>query len=435
MGNLENDESQKIAPTMLLGEYLKEKRLEKNFSLEKLSQKTKISVNILKSLEVNDYKSLPSAAYIKGFVTSYVKVLGLPLDEAISKMEYTYQNLLNKPFPSLNHTKLMTPVVSTPAPLKPATTTPAAVKAAILSANKAKNVERSPSPHEVITSGDSIIQGSKSILPLAIFASIILLFIGGYKLVSSVVEGEVSGEKSRVHGPRIETSSALVNPSRKKVEALKTPAEITTPAPGATAPVTTNPATATSSAAGTTTTTATTVAPVAEVAVETKPLQPIQRNFPPVKFSKVKGNLFVVKTDAPENSNLEILPESAKARVNPQLQNVYIRATDGNTWMSYKIDNKPISSVIINQGNDIFLQGSEIRVFLGNVNVTKIFFNNYLIETPNKAGVKSLVFPEANADKYSLPLFPKAKDDIFYTAEEYMKRMKMEEEELGKKAE
>ena len=33
----------------LLGDYLKQKRLDKNYSLEKLSQKTKISVNILKS--------------------------------------------------------------------------------------------------------------------------------------------------------------------------------------------------------------------------------------------------------------------------------------------------------------------------------------------------------------------------------------------------
>lgn len=73
----------------LLGEYLKAKRVDKNYTLEKLSQKTKISVNILKCLEADDYEHLPSAAYIKGFVTSYVKVLSIPQDEAIHKMEYT----------------------------------------------------------------------------------------------------------------------------------------------------------------------------------------------------------------------------------------------------------------------------------------------------------------------------------------------------------
>src|SRR5690606_6062919 len=100
-----NNASDSNAGVGLLGDWLKQKRTEKNYSLEKLSQKTKISVNILKSLEANDYKHLPSAAYIKGFVQNYVKVLNLPADEAINKMEYTYLNVLGKPFPALNHTK------------------------------------------------------------------------------------------------------------------------------------------------------------------------------------------------------------------------------------------------------------------------------------------------------------------------------------------
>lgn len=171
----------------LLGDYLKQKRLDKNYSLEKLSQKTKISVNILKCLEANDYDHLPSAAYIKGFVTSYVKVLGIPLDEAISKMEYTYLNILGKPFPALNHTKAM-----------PANTT------------SKPAIAEEPSPHEVIESSDSIIENTKSALPLIIFASVILLFIGGYKLISSVVENEVNSQKANDFGPKIESSSALV---------------------------------------------------------------------------------------------------------------------------------------------------------------------------------------------------------------------------------
>jgi hypothetical protein len=89
--------------------------------------------------------------------------------------------------------------------------------------------------------------------------------------------------------------------------------------------------------------------------------------------------------------------------------------------------------VIINKGSDLFIQGSEIRLFLGNVNVTKIFYNNYLIETPTKSGVKSLVFPEESNSKFLMPLFPKAKDDILYSAEDYIKRMNLEEEELKKR--
>ncbi len=384
---------------VLLGEYLKEKRTEKNFSLEKLSQKTKISINILKSLEANDFEHLPSAAYIKGFVTSYVKVLGLPLNEAINKMEYTYLNILGKPFPALNHTKSMS------ASLPTSTTT--STKENHSRRKDSENPQ--PTPHEVIENSDSLMDNTKSVLPIAIFAAIILACVGGYKLISSVVENEVTDQKTKDLGPKIESSSALINTYPKKEEPPKVEQGTQTAVPVATAPV----------------------EEVKEP--EEKPLQDFPRNFPTVDFKKIKGKLFTVKTDAPENENVEILPEKIKSSMNSSLQNVYVRAVDGNTWTSYKIDNNPIASVIVSKGNDLFLQGNEIRLFLGNVNVTRIFYNNYLIETPTKSGVKSLIFPEENNEKYFMPLFPKAKDDILYTGEEYLKRMKMEEDELAKR--
>ena len=388
-----NDVGSNNAGMGLLGDYLKQKRIDKNYTLEKLSQKTKISVNILKSLEANDLNHLPSAAYIKGFVTSYVKVLGIPLDEAINKMEYTYLNVLGKPFPALNHTKTMA--------------TPTQVM------SSAPKTEDTPTPHDVIESGDSIIESTKSILPIVIFGAIILLFVGGYKLISSVVESEVNGSKEKDLGPKIESSSALVKQPAKPEEPKK---EETPAAAQATATATTTPAVA---------------APKEEVKVEPD----FPRNFPTIEFKKVRGKLFSVKTDAPENQDETILPKQIKDSMNSDLQNIYIKATEGNTWLSYKIDNNPIESVIINKGNDLFLQGTEIRIFLGNVNVTKIFYNNYMIETPTKSGVKSLIFPEESNVKYQMPLFPKAKDDILYTAEDYIKRMKLEEDELAKRKE
>jgi cytoskeleton protein RodZ len=373
----------------LLGEFLKQKRIDKNYTLEKLSQKTKISVNILKAIEANDYANMPSAAYIKGFVISYVKVLGVPLDEAINKMEYTYLNVLGKPFPALNHTKNMATLISSP--------------------QMPSKKEETPTPHDLIESGDSIIQSTKSILPVVIFGAIILLFIGGYKLISSVVESEITDQKVKDLGPKIESSSALVKQPIKTEDPKKV---ATAPTDAATAPV-----------AGT------------EEKVEAKPLAELERNFPTVNFYNIKNKLFSVKTDAPENSDETILPKQIKDSLNSDMQNIYIRAIDGNTWLSYKIDSNPIESVIINKDSDLFLQGNEIRIFLGNVNVTRIFYNNYLIETPTRTGVKSLVFPEESNEKFQLPLFPKAKDENLYTAEDYIKRMKLEQEESAKRKE
>jgi cytoskeleton protein RodZ len=385
-----NEISTTTASLGLLGEYLKQRRIDKNYTLEKLSQKTKISVNILKSLETDDYDHLPSAAYIKGFVTSYVKVLGIPLDEAINKMEYTYLNVLGKPFPALNHTKNM--IASSP----------------VIARSQAG--DENPTPHEVIESGDSIIENTKSFLPIIIFGAIILVFVGGYKLISSVVESEVSGQKSKDLGPKIESSSALVKDSSRERESKDD-------LRNAKSEKTANEQVSNKDAQS----------------PEEKPVVEFQRNFPPVEFKRVKGKLYSVKMDAPENSDETLLPKQIKDSMNSDLQNLYIRAVEGNTWLSYKIDNNPIESVIINKGNDLLLQGTEIRIFLGNVNVTRIFYNNYLIETPTKSGVKSLVFPEESNPKYQLPLFPKAKDDILYTAEEYIKRMQMEEDELEKR--
>lgn len=371
----------------LLGEYLKQKRLDRNFSLEKLSQKTKISVNILKSLEANDFDHLPSAAYIKGFVTSYVKVLGLPIQEAILNMEFTYQTILGKPFPALNHTKLMT------GPVAPKSTEPPVA---------------TQTPHEVIENSDSLIDNTKTFLPAAILVVVIIVFIGGYKLVSSIVESEVQSHKTSDLGPKIESSSVLVKDYSKPKEVTKTE-DVNGEKTAAAVPAT------------------------EEKKEEVKPPVDFERNFPTIEFKKLKGKLFQVKTDAPENEDPNLLPETIKKAFNSKMQNVYIKSPDGNTWVSYKIDSSPIVSVIIAQGSDLFLQGNEIRLFLGNVNVTRIFYNNYLIETPTKSGVKSLVFPEENNTKFMLPLFPKAKDDILYTSEDYIKRMELEEEELKKR--
>lgn len=388
MVNPETNESGSGKEAGYLGEFLKQKRLEKNYSLEKLSQKTKISINVLKSLENNDYAHLPSAAYIKGFVSNYIKVLGISKEEAFSRMEFTYLNVLGKPFPALNHTKQMK------------------------SADSKEKVANEPSPHDVIENSDSIMDNTKSVLPILIFIGVILLFIGGYKLISSVIQSEAIDKKEKDLGPKIESSSALMKPEEvKKTEAAPDEA-------AQTATDITEETTATA--------TVTTEEPKEKV-------HEIPRNFPHLSFKKIRGKLFTINTAAPENNDSNLLPDSIKAAADPALQNVYIAAVEGDTWLSYKIDNKPIESEIINKGKSLFLQGEEIRVFLGNVNVTKIFYNNYLIDTPSKSGVKTLIFPEESNSKYLMPLFPKATDDILYTSEDYIKRMNLEEEELEKK--
>jgi cytoskeletal protein RodZ len=60
-----------------VGQILKEKRLEKNITLETVEQDIKIRKKFLEDIESDNYQRLPSQAYIKGFVKNYSEYLGL----------------------------------------------------------------------------------------------------------------------------------------------------------------------------------------------------------------------------------------------------------------------------------------------------------------------------------------------------------------------
>jgi cytoskeleton protein RodZ len=388
-----------------IGDHLRARREEAKLSIEKVSQKTKINLNILRALEANNFQALPSPAYIKGFVLSYARVVGLNPSDVITKLEYSYLTIMGKPFPALNHTRQM----SANEVGEPAT---GETKQAI-----------SEAPADVLDQEKRAQERQRLIVPAVVFGGICIVFIGLYQLVTKTIDSETNSTVEKPYGPTFVPSSELVDINKSVEEkAAKVAA----------------------------TEAAKVVAAEAEKVAEEKAAQEkksddkkpedvkpntpgpeVRRNFPDKDFRKITVRLFSVLPDAPENQDSTILPPRIKDAWNKDLENVFVKATDGNTWMSYKVDQNPIESVILEKDKDIFLQGKEILMFLGNVRVTKIFYQNRLIDAPTKTGFKSLIFPESKSTKHMLPLFPKASDDILYTAEEYQRRMKLEEEELG----
>ena len=67
----------------LLGEYLREQRLQKGLSLQDISLRTKIKMNYLQALEEGHYDQLPVDTYIKGFLGSYSEVLDVQYEKLI----------------------------------------------------------------------------------------------------------------------------------------------------------------------------------------------------------------------------------------------------------------------------------------------------------------------------------------------------------------
>lgn len=70
-------ESEIAAAEEFDGALLQRIRVYKNISLEKLSESTRISRPYLSALEAGDYKSLPAAVFVRGFVVQVARQLGL----------------------------------------------------------------------------------------------------------------------------------------------------------------------------------------------------------------------------------------------------------------------------------------------------------------------------------------------------------------------
>ena len=115
-----------------------------------------------------------------------------------------------------------------------------------------------------------------------------------------------------------------------------------------------------------------------------------------------------------------------KTAVYPGKQNVFINAVTGDTWITYKQDDAPIKKFVLKKNRTLLIRGDEIRLFLGNINVTKIFLNNQLLDIDSKNGIKSLVFPKENKAKYVLPLFLFKEDGTVITSDEYLKSQGVE---------
>lgn len=66
------------------GQKFQEARLQKNLSLEDISQGTKIKVGFLDAIEKGEYDKLPSVAYAQGFVRNYARFLNMPEKETLA---------------------------------------------------------------------------------------------------------------------------------------------------------------------------------------------------------------------------------------------------------------------------------------------------------------------------------------------------------------
>lgn len=82
---------------IILGQILKEERLKKNFTLEKIEKELKIKSEFLLAIENGEYSKLPKGAYVAGFVRNYIQFLELPQEKlmALFRREFNEEKAFN----------------------------------------------------------------------------------------------------------------------------------------------------------------------------------------------------------------------------------------------------------------------------------------------------------------------------------------------------
>lgn len=75
------------------GSWLKDLRSQKKISLEEIAAVTKVHISQLKALEENDRTKLPAPAFVRGFLVSYSRHLGIDENEVLLKYKASFESL------------------------------------------------------------------------------------------------------------------------------------------------------------------------------------------------------------------------------------------------------------------------------------------------------------------------------------------------------
>lgn len=389
-----------------LGNILSSARNERSLDLKELSQKTKISVKILKSLEADSLEHLPKPIYVKGFIRILSKTF--KLDEAIlmDKLSVLYNG---EPTESSNLED------STEEYPKESSTTEEESKENIL--ERMETQDKIDAFKKTFVNKKTLV-ALMSVVLIIIIVKTLSSFISNLKKEQVSIKKTFTTETIEIQEPQENTEddtsikkpdeslfdSQALNKLKDEQKEVKPEVKLETKVVEQT--------------------------PVIKKEVEEKKEEVKKevisegKKFPYKKFYPAPRNVFNIVKGSKESQDSSILPTIYKNRVKEDLENVLIYAQE-DTWISYSIDQTEIKRYVLSAGKHLLLQGKEILLFLGNFNSTKIFYNNELIAADTTTGVKSLIFPEERSQDLELPLFPSYKG-IPYSQNYYKENMNKE---------
>ncbi len=369
-----SDEHHSLADAIVshqtIGELLKSKREEKGLNLKTISQQTKIHMGLLEHLENNELAKLPSKTYVRGFVKSAAKILGIKQEVALEVLEATY----NREHKNIKKEKPNFEMRNEAA------------------RNTLSTITATP-----LETVKSVTASSSAFLAKAAVA-ILVIGVVGFNVKNLLDRSAEERMKlpqvlSTIH-QKVKTTPKVVVP---KV-APKTEAELELLAKAN--PIQVN---------------------IIQDKKDTNQKAEVTINDVSLKNISLGEKQFTEDTSmAPDKMN-EIFPARYKVLPTKGVENVFLNALDGDSWITYKVDDKEIKKYVLRQGRSVFMRGEKIRLFIGNTKSIKVFYNNKLLNLNAKGSTKNLVFPEELKTKFMSPLFVFQKDGSVVTSDEYIK--------------
>ncbi len=85
-----NNDKNQITDLKSIGRILKKKREEHTYTLEHVSEITRITLTSLRNIEDGNLRELPGLVFVRGFIRNYAKLLGIESDWMIEALNQTY---------------------------------------------------------------------------------------------------------------------------------------------------------------------------------------------------------------------------------------------------------------------------------------------------------------------------------------------------------
>lgn len=379
-------EMEDIKP-MTIGELIQLKRSAKKLTLKTLGQQTKISLSLLENLEANKLTQLPSKAYVTGFVKTLSKILDIDQNEAIAALEYTYNPNYKKNVIANN------------------------------TVNDQMATQLANQKPEDLKNKESILMLQTYItdhLGLFVKFGAGIAIIGGMGLYITNYINQIPTQKvetaettitqtTETSAPASETHQAATTTETQNAQPTPINSNVVQPATTSVPPTATTPEA----------TTALVVKPVENV--EKKPLKEVN-----LTTFEQNGAQFEEVDMTTEEYN-DFLPARFRVPQQGAVNSVFLNAANGDSWITYKTDENVIKKFVLRQGRTLFMRGELIRLFIGNPDAVKIFYNTAPVKV-RKAGKitpRNIVIPEARRVEFKQPLFIFQDDGSAITSNEY----------------